>query len=160
MDFQEAAGQGKQPVKEKPQGKGSKTAPDMPEDKYKLNLGFWRLETLNEILEGCARKYLKAVRKKDEKSIKEYQALVNTLFTETYVYMEQETGFEEEGVTQSKDDLLKNILDEDPEFSNDQEAVEHLRKVRDVYLSVRTLLQDVGLDIPKQEQIDKTDIFE
>lgn len=142
------------------QPKGSR-GPDKPQldGEYKLNLGFWRLETINDILVACARKYKKAIRKRDEKSIYEYQAMVNTLFTETFIYMEQETEIEEKGVQLNKEDVLKTRLDEKEQFANDQEALEHLQDVRAVYLSVRQLMKEVGLDIPKKETISDIDIF-
>lgn len=126
---------------------------------YNFNMGLWRIETLNDILVGCAKKYRKAISKRDEKSVREYQALVNTLYTETYIYMEEETEIEEVDVEQNKKEVLENILDRRREYSSDEEIMEHLKEIRSVYLGVRQLMQQVNLDIPKKDKVGELDIF-
>lgn len=126
---------------------------------YSFNMGMWRIETLNNILVGCAKKYRKALHKKDVKSLHEYQDLVNTLFTETYIYMKEETEIEHKDVELDKKSVLSQILDDYNEPDSDEELLKELQEIRNVYLSVRELLQRVGLDIPKKDKVKKTEIF-
>lgn len=128
-------------------------------EEYSFNLGLYRIETLNNILEACARKYKKAITSKEADDIREYQALVNTLYTEAYIYMEDETGYTHKDVPQSKEDILNKVLDEEKQYQNSKDRLEHLQQIRGVYLEVRQLLKEVQLDIPKEEQIGDTEIF-
>lgn len=138
-------------------------SPDTPgvgdSTEYNFNMGLWRIETLNDILVGCAKKYRKAISKRDEKSIREYQALVNTLFTETYIYMEKETDIEEVSVQKNKDDVLEDILDERRDYGNEEEIMKHLKEIRSIYLGIRQLMQKVNLDIPEKDKVGELDIF-
>lgn len=133
--------------------------PNNSDTEYTFNLGLYRIETLNNILEVCARRYKKAITSKEEQDIQEYQAIVNTLFTEAYVYMEEETEFQEKNVTQSKDDILEKILDKEKDYNNHEDKLEHLQQIRGVYLNIRQLLKKVQLDIPKEEKIGDTEVF-
>jgi len=138
--------------------------PDQPDigggsDKYEFNLGLYRIETLSEILKVCAKKYRTAIMERDRESVMDYQAMVNLLYTETYIYMEKETGIEIMEVQQSKDDLLEDYLDDFRQINGEEEVMERLKQVRMIYLSVRSLLQDVGIDIPRQEKMDVTETF-
>jgi len=146
----------------------SPTTPDAPEPdrpdqlqdtEYTFNLGLYRIETLNNILEVCARRYKKAITSMDADDIREYQAIVNVLYTEAYIYMEEQTDFEHKEVQQDKDDILEKILDKRKSYSNRTERLQHLQKIRGVYLEVRKLLKKVKLDIPKEEKIGDTDVF-
>lgn len=144
-----------------PDSKDTPKAPQPPADQenYTFNLGLWRIETLNDILIACAKKYMKAIEKRDEKAVWEYQSIVNTLYTEAYIYMEEETGFTEENVELNKQEVLTNVLDEKKSFSSEEEALQHLQQVRSIYLSVRTLMKKVGLDIPTEDKISEIDVF-
>lgn len=139
--------------------------PDKPDlqsedTEYAFNLGLYRIETLNNILVACAQKYLKAMEKRDDKRLREYQNLVNTLYTESYVYMEEETGFTKKEVEQDKDEILTDILDKQVDYSSEEKRMEQLRKVRAIYLEIRQLLKNVGLDIPREDKIGDTEIFQ
>lgn len=127
---------------------------------YAFNLGLYRIQTLNNILVACAQKYLKALDKRDDKRLKEYQNLVNTLYTESYIYMEDETGFTKKDVEQNKDDVLKDVLDKEIDYNSEEKRMEQLQRVRSIYLEVRKLLQNVGLDIPQEDKIGDTEIFQ
>jgi len=127
---------------------------------YEFNLGLYRIETLSEILTVCAKKYRTAVMERDEESVLDYQAMVNTLYTETFIYMQDETEFEIlEGVKADREDLLTHILDDFDSLNTEEEVMDRLQKVRTVYLEVRGLLQAVGIDIPKKEKIGETEAF-
>lgn len=133
--------------------------PKADDTEYEFNLGIYRIETLSEILEFCAKKYKTAIKERTEESVKEYQAMVNLLYTETFIYMEDETDFEIKNVKQNKEDLLEHVLDDFQSISGEEEVMDRLKKVRSVYLEVRNLLQKVGIDIPEKEKIGEMDAF-
>jgi len=148
---------------EKPKGKPDIPEPNAPKDsnkEYQFNLGLYRIDTLNNILNVAAQRYHKALLKKDQKRVEQYQAIVNTLFTEVYVYTEEETDIEYMGVTQTKEEVLTNILDHQPDYEDEEEVIEHLKRIRGIYLSIRQLLKNVGLDVPEKDRIGKTDLFQ
>lgn len=139
--------------------------PDKPEigeggEKYEFNLGLYRIETLSEILKACAKKYKTAIIERDRESVMDYQAMVNLLYTESYIYMEEETGIKMMEVEQSRDDLLEDYLDDFSQITGEQEIMNRLTQVREIYLAVRKLLQEVGIDIPRQEKMAVTDTFQ
>lgn len=139
-------------------GEGEKKHKD-DKGNYQFNLGMYRIENINNMLTVAAKRYHKAFLKKDKRSIEQYQAIVNTLYTEIYIYIETETDIEHMGVQQNKNEILTNILDKTPEDSDADNLEEHLRQVREVYLHTRQLLKEVGIDIPREQKIGKTDIF-
>ena len=144
-------------------GKTELPEPSADKDKngeYQFNLGLFRIETLNNILNVAAQRYHKALLKKDRKRIEEYRAIVNTLYTEVYIYIEGETDIEHMGVKQSKQEVLTNILDQEPDYSNQEEVEKHLKEIREIYLAVRQLIKDVGMDIPREQKIGKTELFQ
>lgn len=145
-----------------------KGVPDSMEDlkgedgEYKFNLGLHRIDTLNSIINACARKYHKALSKKEEKYVREYQTMVNVLYTEAYVYMEDDTEFEFDIIetnTSEKQEVLRQILDDNEEFDSEEDLMLHLQQVRSIYLGIRELMKELGLDIPKEETVGHTDIF-
>lgn len=141
---------------------GAEKMKDDEDGEYKFNLGLHRIDTLNSIINACARKYHKALTKKEEKHIRSYQNMVNVLYTEAYVYMEDETDFDFniiETDTKDKEEVLRQILDHDEDFDSEDDKMEHLQQVRSIYLSIRELMKELGLDIPKEETIGKNDIF-
>ena len=137
--------------------------PEQPEinqqDKYEFNLGLYRIETLSKILTACAKKYQRAITSRDIDDIQDYQAMVNTLYTETFIYMENETNVEIMGAEQNKTQLLKDYLDDFDAVTNTDSKIEHLQQVRSIYLAVRGVLQEAGIDIPKKETVDPNDTF-
>lgn len=133
--------------------------PKADTDEYEFNLGLYRIETLSEILEVCAKKYRRAIMQRDEQSVQDYQAMVNLLYTETYIYMQDETGVEIKNVEQKKDDLLEDYLDDFQRISGEEEVMKRLKQVREIYLAVRNLLQEVGIDIPRKEKMKPTETF-
>lgn len=135
------------------------TGAEKQSEEYTFNLGLYRIETLNNILEVCARRYKKAITSKDPEDIREYQAIVNTLYTEAYIYMEDETGFKHKEVEQDKQDVLTKVLDKEKKYGSRKERIEHLQDIRNIYLEVRKLLKKVQLDIPVEEQIGDTELF-
>lgn len=124
---------------------------------YEFNLGLYRIETLSEILNVCAKKYRTAIMRRDEESVLDYQAMVNTLYTETFIYIEHKTGIKEKQVEQDKEDIYQNTLDRF-ELENDT-PVDRLKEVRKIYLSIRNVLQEAGIDIPRKEKMKETDTF-
>lgn len=142
-----------------------KTEEDAQKDEdgeYKFNLGLFRIEDMNDIIKGCVRKYYKAWTKKEERYVREYQSLVNVLYCEAYVYMDDETDFEFEIIETSnknKQEVLRQILDEEPEYENEEQLMEHLKQIRSVYLGIRELIKKIGMDVPKEETVGQTDIF-
>lgn len=138
--------------------KNKTTAENISNKEYEFNLGIYRIETISEILNVCAKKYRKAIMERNQETIHDYQAMVNVLYTETYIYMEEETEFQFKNVDLSKDDLLTQYLDDFKQI-NGEEQIEHLKKIRSIYLSLRKLLQDVGIDIPQEEKMETTDVF-
>lgn len=142
-------------------------APDFPEKgdskeqdkRYRFNLGLYRIDLIAELLEVCAKKYRKAIMRKDSDSLNDYKAMVNTLYTETYIYMEEETGFEIKKVKQSKEEVLKQKLDNFERKTTEEEVLNELQDVRSIYLEIRELLKKVGLDIPEEDTIGTTETF-
>jgi len=129
---------------------------------YQFNLGLHRIDTLNSIINACARKYHKALNKQEEKYVREYQNMVNVLYTEAFVYMEDDTEFDFDIIetdTSEKQEVLRQILDHDEEFNSEDDLMLHLQQVRSIYLGVRELMKNVGLDIPREDKIGQTDIF-
>ena len=146
----------------KMEGNDGVRKPKQPEkygEKYSFNLGLYRIETLSEILKVCAKKYRKAIVKRDEESVHDYKAMVNVLYTETYIYMANETEFEFKEVKQTKDDILNMKLDNFSSTSGEEEVMQQLKDTRAIYLEIRRLLQNVGIDIPKEETIGNTEVF-
>lgn len=127
--------------------------------KYEFNLGLYRIETISEILNICAKKYRRAIMEREQEAIHDYQAMVNVLYTETYIYMEEETGFKFRNVDLDKDQILEEYLDDFSQISGTEEKQEHLQNIRKIYLSLRKLLQNVGIDIPEEEKIGETEVF-
>lgn len=137
---------------------------DLKSDKgdYEFNLGLHRIDTLNSIINACAKRYHKALEKQEEKYIRQYQNMVNVLYTEAYVYMEDDTEFDFDIIetdTSEKQEVLRQILDHDKDFKTDEEMMLHLQQIRSIYLGVRELMKNLGLDIPREEKIGQTDIF-
>lgn len=126
---------------------------------YKFNLGMYRIQRLDEIMNVCTKRYHKAILKKEDRHIEKYQAIVNTFFVEVYTYMEEETGFEEMGVPLKKDEVLEKVLDDQRSYGSEEQRIEHIKDIREVYLEIRRLLQDVHLDIPKKQKIGDTELF-
>lgn len=126
---------------------------------YKFNLGMYRIQRLDEIMNVCTKRYHKAILKKEDRHIQKYQAIVNTFFVEVYTYMEEETGFEEMGVPLKKDEVLEKVLDDERNYSGQEDRTEHIKDIREVYLEIRRLLQEVHLDIPKKQKIGDTELF-
>jgi len=129
---------------------------------YQFNLGLHRIDTLNSIINACARKYHKALNKQEEQYVREYQNMVNVLYTEAFVYMEDDTEFDFDIIeteTSEKQEVLRQILDHDEEFNSEDDLMLHLQQVRSIYLGVRELMKNVGLDIPREDKIGQTDIF-
>lgn len=127
---------------------------------YKFNLGLYRLDSLNNLMNMATKRYHKAFLKTEPKYVEKYQAIVNTLFVETYIYMKNETKIQDYGVDLEKKDVLEQILDEKPQNKTGEELEEHLQQLREIYLAVRQLLKEVGLDIPREETVGDTEIFE
>lgn len=144
-----------------PEAPAKPEKPDIAkQEEYEFNLGLYRIETLSEILEVCAKKYRSAIMERDEESINDYQAMVNLLFTETFIYMKQETGFEEAGAKMEKEKVLKDHLDDfQKNLTGKEDKMQQLQKIRKIYLEVRGVLQEVGIDIPKKEKIGDTEVF-
>lgn len=155
-------------IEDKSEGQGTAGSPKKPsmgnledqvEGDYKFNLGLYRLDSLNKLLNLASQRYHKAFLKTEPKYVEKYQAIVNTLFVETYIYMKDETDIEDLGVQMDKEDVLKQKLDEKPTTKSGEELEEHLQELRAIYIAVRELLKQVGLDIPREEVIGDTDIF-
>lgn len=144
-----------------PNPRKKKKAENVQQDaeEYKFNLGMYRIQRLDEIMNVCTKRYHKAFLKKEDRHIEKYQAIVNTFFVEVYTYMEEETGFEEMGVPLDKDEVLEKVLDDQRNYGSDAERIEHIKDIREVYLEIRRLLQDVHLDIPKKQKIGDTELF-
>lgn len=126
---------------------------------FEFNLGLMRLESLAEIIEAISKKYYRAIQNPEEKYVHEYQSLVNTLYTEIFIYMEEKTETEEKGVKQTKKDLLTKKLDDYSEIETEAQARQKIEEIREIYLAARELMLSVGLDIPEKEQIGETDVF-
>lgn len=136
--------------------------PEETSGDYKFNLGLARLETINSIINACARKYHKALSKKEAEYVENYQTMVNVLYTEIYVYMEDDTDFEFDIIeTDSKDkeEVLRQVLDDNRDYEDEEDMMLHLQQIRSVYLGIRELMKKLKLDIPKEEKIGQTDIF-
>lgn len=156
-------------MKEKNQPKGRpNNTPDIPDDRndtdkrYTFNLGMYRIDLLAELLEVCAKKYRKAIVKRTQKSVNDYKAMVNTLYTETYIYMEDETNFkltEHTNVKMDKEAVLNTKLDDFSDLNTDKQIIEELKQVRTIYLEIRKLLKQVGMDIPEEQKIGETEAF-
>lgn len=130
--------------------------------RYQFNLGLYRIELLAEILKVCAKKYRKAIMNRDSDSLNDYKAMVNTLYTETFIYMETETDFdisEHSDMKMTKEQVLTKFLDDFTQKSREEEVVKELKEVRSIYLEIRKLLKNVGMDIPEEEKIGKTEAF-
>lgn len=127
--------------------------------KYEFNLGLYRIETISEILNICAKKYRRAIMEREQDAIHDYQAMVNVLYTETYIYMQEETGFQFREIELDKDEVLEQYLDDFSQLSGEDNKQEHLQNIRKIYLSLRKLLQNVGIDIPEEEKIGETEVF-
>lgn len=129
---------------------------------YKFNLGLYRIEDMNDIIKACIRQYYKAWTKRDERHVRKYQGLVNTLYSEAYIYMRDDTEFEFEIIeteNKNKHEVLRQVLDKEPDYDDDDAVKEHLQQLRSIYLGVRELIKEIGMDIPKEQKIGETDIF-
>jgi len=142
------------------EGRNSEDKSEIEGKEYEFNLGLHRIDTLAEIIEVCSKKYRRAIAKRDEESVRDYQAMVNTLYTETFIYMEEETDYKHKGVKQDKSEVLNKVLDDfESTLSTEDEVMKKLKEIREVYLSIRNMLQAVGIDIPEQEKVETTRVF-
>lgn len=145
------------------QGRKNKEDRDGKQEQYEFNLGFARIDTLAELLKVCAKKYKKAITERTEESVHSYQEMINTLFTETYIYIEDETEYlreDEKGEQRNldKDDILHE-LDDFKQLDTEEEIMDELQKIRSIYLSLREMLKAVNLDIPAEERIGEKEVF-
>lgn len=129
------------------------------EKRYRFNLGLYRIDLLAELLEVCAKKYRKAIMKKDSDAVNDYKAMVNTLYTETFIYMEEETNFEIKGVKQDREEILQQKLDNFDRYGGEEEIMNELQDIRKIYLEIRKLLKNIGMDIPEEETVGTTETF-